>query len=367
MRFAALLLLAACNPGPPPALTVAQAVEMPVVGQSPLIIGRDGGWGGRVFGHEIFTFGDSVVTVPDAQNGVTFHSNSYSFTDDFDASDGIRGLTENLDSAGSPLPIIPATDDEETFWVTHHGDPTCPVSPCGARWATWPGALTEDPANNRVLVSYGLIYIASGGPNVPGGGASFAVWSDFTQTQATRPLLGYCPDHPTLLFCDGEGDWTGTVLAEGDTLYAFNCENTGFSSNCKLAQVPLAAALDKSQWQVWDGAAWGSDFSRAKILFEGGLNMRFYFSQYAQTYVAIYSKNLSKTVAYRTAPSLTGPWSREEKLFEAHNDMPDATVYDAYVQPDYARNGGQIIYVTCSRGTTGWFGSELAMFEVTFQ
>jgi hypothetical protein len=227
--------------------------------------------------------------------------------------------------------------------------------------------MVADPARNRVFVSYGLIAGApEGDTGFTGGGAAIAVWTDFNQ-QATRPDLGYCPDHPTLLFCENDGDWSGTLFADGDTMYGFNCVNTGFSSDCKLVRVALGNPLDRSSWQVWDGKEWTSDLSKAAKLFEGGLNMRVHYNAYAKSWMGIYSKFFSTEVAYRTAPSLTGPWSAEARLFESHQNNPDNNTYDAYVQPDYSEKDGQILYVTFSRSTGTLFGSEIALVQVTLR
>jgi hypothetical protein len=127
--------------------------EIGVLQQSPLILGRDGGWGSNVFGHEVFTFGDTFVTQPDALNGTTFHSNSYSFTDDLDASDGISRLQDHLDSAGSPLPLIPATDDEEAFYLAHRGDANgvCQTPPAAS--AGRPGPARWSPTLRAIACS----------------------------------------------------------------------------------------------------------------------------------------------------------------------------------------------------------------------
>src|SRR5262249_44764454 len=104
--------------------------------------------------------------------------------------------------------------------------------------------------------------------------------------------------------------------------------------------------------------------TKAARLFEGGLNMRVHYNAYAHSWMGIYSKILSTTVAYRTAPSLTGPWSAEATLFESHQNDPGHNTYDAYVQPDYSEKDGQILYVTFSRSTGTLFGIESALVQV---
>ena len=71
-----LLAFAGCG-APPPLRRVRSATEIGTVAQSPLIVGRDGGFGTRLWGHQIFIYGDSFVSKADV-NGSTFHSNSFS-------------------------------------------------------------------------------------------------------------------------------------------------------------------------------------------------------------------------------------------------------------------------------------------------
>lgn len=356
---APFLLFLACGSASP-AIGVEEAREIGVVRQSALIVGRDGGWGARLLGHEVFVFGDTVVTKADA-GGSTFHSNSFSFSDDTTAAGGLT-LRDPLDPVGSPLPLIAPTDDEAAFIAAHRGDNGgCAQKPCGARWATWAGASVDDDKRGRALISYGLIYAEPGEWNFHGVGQALAVWTD-VKRQAARPLENRCPGHPTLLFCEGEGGWADALVADGDHLYGFRCDNRGLSSQCKLARVPLANALDHDRWQAWDGKQFGP-LDAATTLFEGGLNMRVHYNRHAGAWLAIYSKPLSNDVAYRSAPALTGPWTDAATLFVAQR--ASGSTYDAYVQPDFSEDGGRVLYVTFSRPTGGWFGSELALVRVT--
>ena len=126
-----VLVQGACSSATPPSVRVESAVEIGTLGQSSLIVGRDGGWGAHVSAGEVFVFGDSFVSKADA-DGSSFHSNSYSFTTDRDAADGIGGLVEPVDALGSPLPLVPPTDDEAIYNDAHRGTD-------GARWAMWAG------------------------------------------------------------------------------------------------------------------------------------------------------------------------------------------------------------------------------------
>jgi hypothetical protein len=353
-----------CGGNGPPGVQVASSNEMGTVTQSSLIVGRDGGFGIHLWNHEVFIFGDTFVSKPDV-NGSTFHSNSFSYTDSTDAENGIT-LTELTDAAGSPLTLLTPTTTEAAFNMAHSGD-SCAQTPCGARYATWPGSTVFDPASGSALVSYGLIYATPGAFNFSGLGQSLAVWSSFAE-QAVRPEIGNCSDYPTLLFCQDDPPWGEALVLVGEELYAFACQNLTFSASCMLARVNVGSVLDRSTWQAWDGEAWQPGLNAAQPLFNAGNNLRVFYNQYAGAYMAVYSASVSNNVNYRTAPAITGPWSDESLLFVAdHNADDGGWTYDATVQPDYSENDGQIVYVTYSRPNGNPFGSEFAIERVAFK
>ena len=106
----------------PPEVKVVEAHEVGVLPQSPLITGRDGGDSAFLWGHSVWAFGDTVLSVPDA-DGVTWHHNSFSASDDLDGEDGVTWLPERLDGAGAPRYLIAPTPEEEAFNAAHRGDP----------------------------------------------------------------------------------------------------------------------------------------------------------------------------------------------------------------------------------------------------
>lgn len=354
-------MLAGCHA--PPAAHVAEAHELGLLGQSPLIIGRDGGWSSLLWGRAVWAFGDSVVTVADA-DGSTFHSNSYSATGDLSAADGIGGLAEKLDGLGSPQLLVPPTADEAAFNAAHRGD-SCATPPCGARYAAWPGAMVFDPVQGQALISYGLVYAEPGAFNFHGVGQSLALWSDFAATP-TRPTGSACPDHPSALFCQDDPPWTGSIVVDGDFLYGFACEQSGLDFPCRLARAPLGRTTVRDEWRSWDGSEWSAARTRGPVLFGAASVLRVFWNRYVGAWMAVYSAVVSNDVMFRTAPSLTGPWSDRELLFTADHKADDGGwTYDGLVQPDYSEGDGKILYVTYSRPNgKGWFGSEIAVVRV---
>jgi hypothetical protein len=341
----------------------AKVEPLGTIAQSPTIQGRDGGSSGLVFGRSVWSFGDTVLDAPDAA-GVNWHQNSWSFTDDLVATDGIRGLTERTDAAGAPTYFIAPTPDEAAYDAEHYGNP-CAQDPCGARWAAWPGPPIWDQAGGRALVFYGLVHAAPGDFNFYGVGQGVAVWSDFSAAPE-RPVVSPGADHPTLLFGQGEPPWGTAALVDGDTLYVFACESdaSGLSPPCSLARVPAAKVLDRGAWDYYDGSAWSTSMADRIPLFTGAPTVSVQHNAYLAAYTAAYAEPLSNRVVLRVAPALIGPWSDPEVLFTA--DKPDGNAYDAASHAEYQEQGGKVLYFTFSRSSgQGLFGSELALVRVT--
>jgi hypothetical protein len=341
----------------------ARVEPLGTIPQPATIQGRDGGRSGLVFGRSVWTFGDTVLDAPDAE-GVTWHQNSWSFTEDLVAGDGIGGLTERTDPAGAPTYFIAPTADEAAYNAAHAGPP-CAEDPCGARWAAWPGPPIWDAAGGRALVFYSLVHAAPGDFNFYGVGQGVAIWNDFASAPE-RPVVSPGADHPTLLFGQGELPWGSAALVDGDTLYAFACDSGagGLAPPCSLARVPTAKVLDQAAWTFYDGITWSSSMSDSIPLFSGAPTITVEHDAHLAAYTAVYAEPLSNRIVLRVAPALIGPWSDPEILFTA--DKPDGGAYDAVSHVEYEEQGGQVLYFTFSRsnGQTP-FGSELALVRVT--
>lgn len=366
----ALVLLACLVAGPgceaPAETAVVSAEEVFVLEQSERIQGRDGGGSGIAWGWSVWAYGDTVLDIPD-EEGETWHHNSFSMTQDLDASDGITGFEEPLDSAGAPRYFVAPTPDEAAFNEAHRGDP-CAEEPCGARWAAWPGEPVYDAARDRALVFYGLIYGEPGDFNFRGVGQSIAIWNGLDE-QPERPEVSPGAEHPTLLFGEGEPEYGLGATILDDALHCFACGGDGgFERPCTLARVGLDDVLDRTAWEFWDGSRWSADLARAEPLFDGAPIMTVSFNEHLDRWVAVYSDLISNDVVLRTSPALTGPWSDELLLFTADRGTSEGWTYDANAHPEYEEDGGRVLYVSYSRPTgEGWFGSELAVVRVELE
>lgn len=362
--IALALLLAAC-PSHPPSLKVASATEVGVVPHSPTIQGRDGGNSALLWGKVVWDFGDTPLNVPD-QRGSQWHSNSMSFTDDLDASDGLAGMAEHVDAAGAPRMFVPNTPLEDSFNQAHEGDP-CEQMPCGARWAIWPGAMLFDAPRSRALIFYGVVSAAPGDFNFEGVGQGLAVWTGL-DVEVTRPEVRPGTDHPTALFGKDEPAWGAAAVIDGEHVYGFAPTGGSFTPQCKLARVPVAQALERAAWTFWDGGSWSSDPGKAGELFSCAPIVSVSRNAAVGGWLAVYSAPFSNEVRYRTAPALTGPWSDDALAFTADRKGQDGTSYDALEHPEYALQGGKVVFVTFTRPNgEGWFGSDLVIERVELQ
>ena len=343
-------------PGP----EVVSAVEIGTLEQSEAIDGRDGGGSALAWGRSVWVYGDTVLTVPDEQ-GRNWHHNSYSITDDLDASDGITGFVEPLDSAGAPQHFIPPSPAEQAFNDAHYGD-DCLEEPCGARYAVWPSEPFFDEARDRALVFYGLIYAEPGDFNFSGVGQSLAIWDD-PDGRPVRPVIDPEAEHPDLLFGPDDPAWGTASAIVDDLLYTFACDgDDGPGHRCRLARVGVESIHQRSAWQFWTADGWSADMGAADVLFEGAPIMSLSWSRFLDAWLVVYSAPFASEIVGRTASELTGPWSREGVLYDAGDDAP----YDAMHHPEYEEGDGRVQYITYSRHTSGWFGTEFPIIRVEF-
>ncbi len=356
--------IAGCSDGGaarPPAMVRVQAVtELGAMPMSSLVRARDGGYSARLWGHSIWVFGDTVLAAPD-EDGLTWHHNSFSITDDMSAADGITGFSERVDAAGAPRYLLAPTASERAFNFAHMGE-SC-EAPCGARYAAWPETPVFDQARDRTLLFYGLIYGEPGDFNFRGVGGGIAVWERF-DADPIRPEVTPGAEYPTVTFAADEPNFGAAALVVGDDVLAFGCLPDFLVQHCKLGRAPLAQVLDRTAWRFWDGSAWVADWRSGAILFDGASIMSVVHNRHLGAWTVVYAVPLTRTVVMRTSPEPTGPWSAETVLFTATTTADYS--YDAMAHAEFEDGDGRILYVTHSR-PTGTFASEMALYRIDLE
>ena len=353
--------------GPSPNATVVKATDLGAIPTNPDILGRDGAYSTFFQGYSVWLYGDTFLAKPNAEDR-TLISDSWSYTTDLNAADGIMGFRERLDPEGAPAMILTETPTEKAFNQAHNGNP-CQQPPCGARWALWPSSIVTDPASNHALLFYMVVFAQPGTLNFQSLGESVALWQDFQQ-QPQRPTLTppIVPKHPDLMFTGNEPSFGTAAFISNATLYVYGCgtPDNGSDKGCRLAKVDPAKVQNRNAWTFYTGnGSWSSQDTDAVSLFTGGSIMSVSWNNYLHNYVAVYSPPFSQNVKLRTSLAPEGPWSAESTAFVAMQPASD-NVYDAHAHSEYDAGGGQTIYVTYSRSTAS-FSSEVRLAAVELQ
>ncbi len=348
---------------PPPIPPVLSVTELGSVAQNPVIEGRDGTWSALVGGRSIWTFGDTVLSVP-GESGDGWDNNTLSWTTDLSASDGIGLDHDLLDSTGAPAEFIPYLDWERVYDERH--DPQhCTADPCGAEFAMWGGPVVNDPVRHRVLYVYDEIWRVAGQFGWRNVGTGIAVGTP--DGTITRPIEDPSSPTPTLMWGEHETGFAGGSVVVGSTLYSYGCEPGFFVQHCEVARVPLSQALNKSQWRYYAGAGvWSASEADAVAVFDGGAaGNSVFLDPYLGDYVAIYSGVFSNDVYYRVAYQPWGPWSNQALLFTGRSGWHGTAVYAGMAHPELGEGNGQTEYVTYVHAS-GLFQSNLPLVQVVF-
>ena len=182
-------------PGPVPiAAGATQLSSLPAPANGARIVGRDAGYSARFQGKSAWIYGDTF-TGPAPRDGMIL-TNTWSWTADTDASDGIGPFAQSVDADGVPVQVVPydAQGYEYAFNAFHkctqddHAG-TCLAcgakdSQCGSRVALWPGpvvAYSDASGVERALILYEKLIIPFDGKQPRRVGTSVARWDDPTQ------------------------------------------------------------------------------------------------------------------------------------------------------------------------------------------
>jgi serine/threonine protein kinase len=318
------------------------------------IASRDLGYSGVFRGRAIWLFGGTTLAVARRELGRDAIPNSWCWSTDRDARDGIT-LVQVADERGLARQLIPYTDVERARLVA---DSTLAI-----RLA--PGPLVADPQRNRALLVYteaqGRRYRWEAEP----AGASIATWSD-PDHPVVRPELRPGTAEPTLLFQRGElMPSTGAVVVN-DTLYLYATRPKFLSSSVFVARAPLARALDHEAWRYYRGnGAWTTDATRAVPVMEGAAHLTVDWNAYLHRYVAVSTPTMGGGIELRTAPRPEGPWSPTQMV--ALGLAPPAvglSNWAALAHPELSRDGGRVLYVSY-RHPTDDFNHEIRLIELT--
>ncbi len=347
----------------PPLPPIESVTSLGIVQQNPVINMRDGTQSALFGGKSIWTFGDTSMSVPGV-HGTHWDDNSLSWTTNLDASNGITLDHDLVDATGAPREYLPYTPQEAIYNYTH--DPAhCTAQPCGSEYALWSAQNVADPAHGRLLLFYVEITRVSGQPAWQEIGSGIAVWKP--GSKIVRPIENPGSSTPTLMWSGSDVGYIGGSVVEDGLMYSYGCTPNWVVMECRVARVPLADALDKSQWSYYAGSGnWSTNANDAIPVFEGGAaGNSIIYLPYLNEYMAIYSQPFSNDIMYRVAYRPWGPWSDAGLLFTGAPGTAGSFDYAAFAHPEFAAQSGRIQYVTYVQ-TTGPLNQVIPLTQVVF-
>jgi hypothetical protein len=320
------------------------------------IASRDLGYSGVFRGRAIWLFGQTILAVAQRELGRDAIPNSWCWSTDRDARDGIT-LIQPADDRGLARPLMSYTDEERARLAAD--------SMLAIRLD--PGPLVEDPRRNRALLVYRKVVGRKGNWQSETVGASIATWSDF-DAPVVRLTLRPGTAEPTLLF---QGDElmpsTGAIVVR-DTLYLYATRPKFLSNWVYVARAPLARALEHEAWRYYHGnGAWTMDATQAVPVMEGSPHLSVEWNVYLRRYVAVSNVTLGSGIELRTAPRPEGPWSPSQLV--ARGVAPPAVGLGNWValsHPELAREKGRVLYVSY-RHPKDDFNDEIRLMELTLR
>lgn len=361
------------TPGTASIPTVVSAVAMGTVKQNPNVIGRDGTWTAEISGKSYWLFNDTSMYKANAQ-GKKFISNSLAWTNNLNASNGIRLNHNRLDSSGRPTQFITFTAGEIEFNKRNEPSNGCTTKTdphCGESYAIWPGPVLA-VLHSKTGEAYDFYALLVRGGSIAGWkvlGIGIAKEKNGTWT---RPTLTPGTEHPTLMW-HNTSNWSGGGLVQSGYVYMSGCGQANSSGNpkCEMGRVPLRKILDLKAWTYYNGTTgkWSTDSSKATMLFYGGPSGNtIFFDPALNEYMTIYIRPESNNAVARVAPTPWGPYSNEFPLFTGKPTIKahGAVDYAAQPHPEFEQKDGLVQYVTYVQDNRdlGWLGQDIQLVRV---
>lgn len=332
-------------------------LEIGTVPRPPGHAGRDVGFSGLLHGRSVWVFGDTFLPGK-AGDGLGWRSSSWSWTANLSSDTGVGEFTHALDGDGMAMQLLPHTDQEHAYNISHEGHENCAAKlQCGSRRTPWPQALVTDPSGQRGVVYYLNMQTGSGGMwDFHSLSGSVAIWDD--------------PDMPAkrvepALFSKDEPDWGAAAVKVGEDIFVYACEFDGNRKPCLVARVPFAEATIRASYRFWAGnGKWSLNWRDAAPIFDGGSLFSVHFNDYLGKYVAFYAPGLDESFKLRTSDAPQGPWS--EPMSIGQGIAPEESWnYALIAHPEFGRESGRVEVLSYTR-PTGFLTQETRLIELRF-
>jgi hypothetical protein len=98
---------------------------------------------------------------------------------------------------------------------------------------------------------------------------------------------------------------------------------------------------------------WSRTFAATASLFDSVPNeMSASYNHHLKQYVAFHSLHREPRIVMRTAPNITGPWSKPHSVYRPTNGKEGDLIYAAKEHPELASDSGRVLYLTFVNSST---------------
>lgn len=350
------------------------------------ITGRDAGYSARFGKVSAWVFGDTFNGIPTADGSIL--SNTWSWTTDTSANDGIGPFKQATDASGAPQPLLPydPAGYENAYNALHRcPDEDCKCAAgteCGDRFALWPGpvvAYTDNARAERALVLYTELFVGKGDYNYRVRGTSIARWNDPRKHADRTGTAIFGPDDPNMNA--GAIKYTAAGV---EYLYVYSCvPNSELRADCRVGRAPflrgsgvdaLGAILDRSRWRFFAGgdpdsdSSWDASPSAAVVVLTAATTLSVQANAYLGSLTVSYAQFLTNDVYLQTAPRPEGPWSGPPSAPLINVQLGDVADYYPILHPEFDARRGQRVYLTTAHpGPPKQLIMPMRLFAVTLQ
>jgi hypothetical protein len=138
------------------------------------------------------------------------------------------------------------------------------------------------------------------------------------------------------------------VFKEQDMIYVFGSVRDGFEVQGFIARAPLDQIQDPTAYAFYDVNAknWIEELTESCSLGDCGSDYSVSYNSYLEAYLMIYADSFKKTLWYRQAEKLTGPYSEPRKIGRLPHLPASELVYLAFEHPKFTTERGKRIYIS---------------------
>jgi hypothetical protein len=138
------------------------------------------------------------------------------------------------------------------------------------------------------------------------------------------------------------------VLRQGDNIYVFGSLCKDYRADAILARVKVDHITDPGSYEYLSSPQgdWIPELERAWRICQGSSEYSVSFNPYLGQYLMVYVDGYHKTLQFRTAEALTGPYSPAQVIGRVPHEPPNELIYLGFEHSKFRSNDGEKIFIS---------------------